>query len=100
MSKMRAFLEEKQIKSKYKEGYIEDIEEWQEHQYDPGYYTGGNIPPMIKNPGNSLLLGCTFLITAIFYGAIVSMLIVVKAFNKDKLLEMIIAISVIYSTVQ
>lgn len=28
--------------------YINDLEEWMEHQYDPGYWTGGNIPPHIK----------------------------------------------------
>lgn len=28
--------------------YINDLEEWMEHQYDPGYWTDGNIPPHIK----------------------------------------------------
>jgi len=28
--------------------YIKDLEEWMDHQYDPGYWTGGNIPPHIK----------------------------------------------------
>ncbi len=28
--------------------YINDLEEWMEHQYDPGYWTGGKIPPHIK----------------------------------------------------
>lgn len=28
--------------------YIDDLEKWMEHQYDPGYWTGGNIPPHIK----------------------------------------------------
>ena len=25
---------------------IERLTEWQEHRYDPGYYTGGNIHPL------------------------------------------------------
>ena len=24
--------------------YIEDLEEWQENQYNPGHYLGGKIP--------------------------------------------------------
>ena len=28
--------------------YIKDLEEWMDHQYDPGYWTGGYIPPHIK----------------------------------------------------
>ncbi|HSB09948.1 MAG TPA: phage holin family protein [Blastocatellia bacterium] len=27
-------------------GPIERLIEWQEHRYDPGYYTGGNIHPL------------------------------------------------------
>lgn len=39
--------------------YINDLEEWMEHQYDPGYWTGGNIPPHIKyvkRPSRLILL--------------------------------------------
>jgi hypothetical protein len=42
--------------------YIEDIKEWQDHQYDPGYYLGGKIPPYIKSPGNRKYLGLALLI--------------------------------------
>jgi hypothetical protein len=27
---------------------IRDFKEWQEHRYDPGYFTGGNIHPLLK----------------------------------------------------
>ena len=38
--------------------YINDLEEWMEHQYDPGYWTG-DIPPHIKyvkRPSRLILL--------------------------------------------
>lgn len=36
---------------------LEEIEEWQEHQFDPGYYyTGGKIHPSLKAPGKPILL--------------------------------------------
>jgi hypothetical protein len=25
-----------------------DIREWQDHMYDPGYFTGGRLPPLLK----------------------------------------------------
>ena len=28
--------------------YLNDLEEWQNHQYDPGHYLGGNLPPQLK----------------------------------------------------
>ncbi|MEQ8201417.1 MAG: hypothetical protein ABRQ24_08375 [Syntrophomonadaceae bacterium] len=34
--------------------YLNDLEEWQDHQYDPGYWTGGNIPPYLKYPRRPL----------------------------------------------
>jgi hypothetical protein len=33
---------------KHPSQYLNDLEEWQEHQYNPGYWTGGNIPPIYK----------------------------------------------------
>jgi hypothetical protein len=27
---------------------LEEIKEWQNHRYDPGHYTGGNIHPILK----------------------------------------------------
>lgn len=34
--------------------YLRDLEEWGEHQYSPGHWTGGNIPPQIKYGGKSM----------------------------------------------
>jgi hypothetical protein len=25
-----------------------DVKDWQDHRYDPGYFTGGNIHPLLK----------------------------------------------------
>jgi hypothetical protein len=25
-----------------------DVKDWQDHRYDPGYFTGGNIHPILK----------------------------------------------------
>jgi len=37
--------------------YLNRFKEWQDHQYDPGYYTGGNIPPAYTNPRKPARLG-------------------------------------------
>ena len=36
-----------------KDDYLSDLEEWQEHQYSKGYYTGGKLPPSVKYSGIS-----------------------------------------------
>lgn len=28
--------------------YLNDLQDWQEHQYDPGHYLGGNLTPQTK----------------------------------------------------
>jgi len=45
--------------------YLKDLKEWQDHQYDPGYYLGGRIPHYIKSPGNRKFLGVALLIPVI-----------------------------------
>jgi hypothetical protein len=30
--------------------YLKDLENWIENRYNPGFYTGGQIPPFIKYP--------------------------------------------------
>lgn len=58
-------MSEKQIKKK---DYIDEHEEWQRHQFDPGHFTSGRIPIWIKKPGNKKRLGAIFLILGLFYG--------------------------------
>lgn len=49
-----------------------DVKDWQDHRYDPGYFTGGNIHPLLKarrpnKYGYVLILsGLGFLIVAFF----------------------------------
>ncbi len=35
-------------KKRHPSDYLNDLEEWGENQYNPGYWTGGNMPPYIK----------------------------------------------------
>ena len=55
-------------KSKKKD-YIDEHKEWQDHQFDPGHYTGGNIPIWMNKPGNRKKLGSILLIMGLFYGS-------------------------------
>lgn len=52
--------------------YLEKIKDWQEHQYDPGYYTGGNIPPVWTDPGKPKLLGWFLIITSFILAVIMA----------------------------
>lgn len=36
--------------------------EWLDHQYDPGYYTGGRIPPFLRNRGRPSAFGYVLLV--------------------------------------
>lgn len=37
--------------------YIEALEEWQENQYNPGYYLGGKIPGILLYSGRPKMIG-------------------------------------------
>jgi len=60
--------------------YLNDLEEWQENQYNPGYWTGGNIPPHLKYPKKPL--GILFIIMGVF-----SILLVTVAVIQDLSLD-------------
>lgn len=34
--------------------YLKDLNEWNEHKYSPGHWTGGNIPPYVKYGGKPM----------------------------------------------
>ena len=59
------------MKKRKKENGIDRFIEWQEHQYDPGYWTGGRIPPFLlgKRPNKMgytyLVLGFLLLISSV-----------------------------------
>lgn len=60
--------------------YIKEITKWQNSQYNPGAYTGGNLPPYITNPGKQKYLGWLLLI-----GSVISVpffiLMIIKGFR-------------------
>lgn len=45
-----------------KQDHLEDMREWQAHQFDPGYYTGGRVPPILKKPAKPVILGVLFML--------------------------------------
>ena len=59
------------MKKRKKENGIDRFIEWQENQYNPGYWTGGKIPPYLlgKRPNKMgysyLVLGLLLLISSI-----------------------------------
>lgn len=76
--------------------YIDKMIEWQEHQYDPGYYTGDRIPPVYTHPGRPAWLGWLFVIFAIVFGISI-LFIVLIGFGKGQLLEKVFIISMALS---
>lgn len=41
----------KKKEKKHPSEFLNEIDEWSEKQYNPGYWTGGNIPPHIRHGG-------------------------------------------------
>lgn len=75
---------------------IEDVNEWMEHQYDPGHYLGGNVPPAYKNPANKKALGLLLLIIG-FGVAIVYTIVFIKALGEmDEKIGFIVFSIVVY----
>ena len=52
-------------KRKKEKDAIDRITEWQQNQYDPGHYLGGNLPPILKNPAKPKWIGISTIITGI-----------------------------------
>ena len=72
--------------------YLNDLAEWNQNQYNPGYWVGGNIPPHVKvlNQAGSKVIGITALIWAvIILGVIVNSLINADYNNPETLLLII-----------
>ncbi|QUH28721.1 hypothetical protein [Vallitalea guaymasensis] len=63
---------------------IEDINEWMEHQYDPGHYLGGNVPPAYKNPANKKALGLLLLIMGLGVGIIYTIIFIKSLGEMDE----------------
>lgn len=52
----------KKKKNKTHHNSLKELIDWQNHQYDPGYYTGGNIPPYLKKKKSQKRLGWLFIL--------------------------------------
>jgi len=63
-------LGKKHKKYKEHEDPIENLKEWQDNQYNPGYYTGGKIPPYVDIPSKTSLFGKVYQIGAKIVGVI------------------------------
>lgn len=80
-------------KHKQRDNSLEKWKEWQEHQYDPGYWTGGNIPPFLnKNsktkvfgPFHTLgtkVIGWVYILASVVLIAIILMILLTIIFGK------------------
>ncbi|WP_188397648.1 hypothetical protein [Sporomusa sp. GT1] len=58
----------KHKKYKEHEDPIDKLKEWQDNQYNPGYYTGGKIPPYVDIPPKTSLFGRVYQIGARIVG--------------------------------
>ena len=74
---------------KHPSDYLNDLEEWQEHQYDPGYWTGGNIPPHLKYPKKPL--GIFFIIIGVFTLLVLAM-VSIKDFSLENVFGNIVGL--------
>ena len=45
--------------------YIRDQIEWQEHQFNPYYFTGGKMFPFLKNPAKPFWVGVVLLLAGL-----------------------------------
>ncbi len=50
-----------------KPDYIDGHQEWQRHQFEPGYYTGGRVPHYLKWPGSPIRLLLVFILADLIY---------------------------------
>ena len=62
----------KKSKNHSQNDYIEKMIELQEHQYDPGYYTGGNLHPLVTHTGRPEVLGWFWVISVPIYSVLLA----------------------------
>lgn len=63
--------------------YIEDLQEWQDNQYNPGHYLGGKIPGNLLYSGRPKLVG-VFLIIIGLMTLIPIVFIAIEFFYSDQ----------------
>lgn len=72
--------------------YLNDLEEWNKNQYNPGYWAGGNIPPHIKvlsKAGNKNIGLVAIICGLIIFGFVINSLFTTDFDNSDQLLALI-----------
>jgi hypothetical protein len=62
---MRVIKKRQPMKEKNNNHYIEELQEWQENQYNPGHYLGGKIPGNLLYAGRPKLVGIMLVIIGI-----------------------------------
>ncbi|WP_053955209.1 hypothetical protein [Inediibacterium massiliense] len=88
-------------KRNHKSNYLEEINECQNHIFNPYHYLGGDIPPFIKHPGRPALLGLFMILSSIVYGGVYTYIFFLHG-NFDSLIQltgMIVASILIYGII-
>jgi hypothetical protein len=65
------------------ENNIEELKEWQEHQYDSGYYTGGKIHPSLRKPGKPKVYGVFIIAISLLFSIPLIVIVVKSISNKN-----------------
>lgn len=78
-------------KKNHPSAYLNDLEEWQEKQYDPGHWTGGNIPPYLKCPKKPL--GILFVMMGLF-SALLVLVAILQDFSLENIFSNIVTLLV------
>ena len=82
----------KHIKKREKNNYVDDIKQWQDHRYDPAYFTGGKIPPFIKYFRANKFIGVLYILGGSVYLSIVIIFIGQMIINRNNVLNLIIIV--------
>lgn len=94
MSKAKRYkLVKGSIKNSPNHGYIRKLKEWQENQFNPGYFTGSNMHPILTNPGRPGLMGWTLVIVSIVF-TLLTVIIVLFRLGLKNPFDKIIIISI------
>lgn len=72
-----------------KNNYIEEMKEWQEHKYDPGYFMGGKTPIFLTGPRKPNIIGISYIISGIVL-IIFTMYIIITYYSDNDIASIIL----------
>jgi hypothetical protein len=75
---------------------IKKVEEWMEHQYDPGHFLGGNVPPFYSNPAKPKRLAIFLLVFGLGTGIIYTIILLNVLITTGQVLGTAIFTCIIY----